>query len=90
MENNKVYVYYLNGDVYICKRLRQAQWLVDHNFNFIDRFQSDSGYLNWVFKVTPELEDSLNKYIAEKAICKNVVYKIGDNLLPHHKPHYKY
>lgn len=90
MDNNKKYIYYLNGNVYICKRLRQAQWLVDHNFNFIDRFMSNSGYLNWVFEVSPELEKSLNEYIAEKAISKNIEYKIGDNLLSHHKPYYKY
>lgn len=77
---NDIKIFELN-DEYICNRFRQLNFLLNEGFTPIDSFIGVNSRQCWVFKVTPELVESLNEYAKDKykngyaSACVNYVIK---------------
>lgn len=70
------------GDVYLCNRLRQLNYLLDHGFKPLEKFTGIDGKFNWAFTVTDELINSLNEFARikfEEGYAKGLVVYEKEN-----------
>lgn len=56
------------GEIYFCSRLRILEWLTQHGFEPIGNRpdRTDPNYTCWLFKRSPQLEQTLADYRKSK------------------------